>query len=127
MERFRHTADCMRIADGEHRDQSGSGKRWGLVRERRLRRTALFCQVDENLFVDEITMQLTGFKKDERAGTVYMKEPYLNPLGYAKQGVKPQRFMDIGEDHPYAEYIYGLQSLGFIRMTHRFRLIRSGP
>lgn len=70
-------------------------------------------QVDENLFVDEITMQLTGFKKDERAGTVYMKEPYLNPLGYAKQGVKPQGFMDIGEDHPYAEYIYGLQSLGF--------------
>ncbi|MET3937843.1 D-alanyl-D-alanine-carboxypeptidase/D-alanyl-D-alanine-endopeptidase [Paenibacillus sp. PvP094] len=68
-------------------------------------------QVDENLFKDELTGQFTAFK-EQADGTIYMKEPYLNPLGYEKKGQKPQGFRDVRPDSPYAEAIYGLQSLG---------------
>lgn len=68
-------------------------------------------QVDENLFKDELTGQFTAFK-EQADGTIYMKEPYLNPLGYEKKGQKPQGFRDVRLDSPYAEAIYGLQSLG---------------
>ncbi|MBE7680994.1 serine hydrolase [Paenibacillus sp. P13VS] len=68
-------------------------------------------QVDKNLFKDELTGQFTAFK-EQADGTIYMKEPYLNPLGYEKKGQKPQGFRDVRPDSPYAEAIYGLQSLG---------------
>ncbi|WP_416298447.1 serine hydrolase [Paenibacillus illinoisensis] len=68
-------------------------------------------QVDENLFKDELTGQFTAFK-EQADGTIYMKEPYLNPLGYEKKGEQPQGFRDVRPDSPYAEAIYGLQSLG---------------
>ncbi|GAB1157365.1 hypothetical protein YWY31_33900 [Paenibacillus illinoisensis] len=68
-------------------------------------------QVDENLFKDELTGQFTAFK-EQADGTIYMKEPYLNPLGYEKKGQQPQGFRDVRPDSPYAEAIYGLQSLG---------------
>lgn len=68
-------------------------------------------QVDENLFKDELTGQFTAFK-EYADGTIYMKEPYLNPLGYEKKGQQPQGFRDVRPDSPYAEAIYGLQSLG---------------
>ncbi|MCG7385162.1 beta-lactamase family protein [Paenibacillus sp. ACRRY] len=68
-------------------------------------------QVDKNLFKDELTGQFTAFK-EQADGTIYMKEPYLNPLGYEKKGQKPQGFRDVRPNSPYAEAIYGLQSLG---------------
>lgn len=69
-------------------------------------------QVDDNLFVDDITQSYTAFLVDEANETVYMKEPYLNPLGYAQKGEEPAGFSDIPDDHPYAQYIHSLQSLG---------------
>ncbi|MEO2214757.1 serine hydrolase [Paenibacillus amylolyticus] len=68
-------------------------------------------QVEDNLFKDELTGQFTAFKKNAD-GTIYMKEPYLNPMGYEKKGQKPMGFRDVRENSPYAEAIYGLQSLG---------------
>ncbi|MHA7579997.1 serine hydrolase [Paenibacillus vandeheii] len=69
-------------------------------------------QVEENLFKDELTGQFTAFKENAD-GTIYMKEPYLNPFGYEKKGQNPQGFRDVRENSPYAEAIYGLQSLGY--------------
>ncbi|WP_276353836.1 serine hydrolase [Cohnella caldifontis] len=71
-------------------------------------------QVDDNLFVDELTKRFTAFKLDEENGTVYLKEPYLNPLGYERHGVKPAGFADVAADDPYAAFILGLQSLGHL-------------
>lgn len=69
-------------------------------------------QVDDNLFVDELAKRYTAFQIDEGTGEVYMKEPYLNPLGYAAKGEEPAGFKDIGETDPYAPYILALQSIG---------------
>lgn len=69
-------------------------------------------QVDDNLFTDEITGKFTAFTV-AGDGSVYMREPYLNPYGYAKQGVKAAGFADVGDDHPYAGSIMALQSLGY--------------
>lgn len=70
-------------------------------------------QVDANLFIDGMTKQFTAFKLDENGNAVYMKEPYLNPLGYASKGVTAAGFADVGSGHPYAEPIFALQSLGY--------------
>lgn len=69
-------------------------------------------QVDEYLFVDELAHYYTAFVIDETSGRAYMKEPYLNPLGYARQGEAPQGFVDVTPDNHYAQYIYALQSIG---------------
>lgn len=69
-------------------------------------------QVEDHLFKDELTGQFTAFKENAD-GTIYMKEPYLNPFGYEKKGQKPQGFRDVQANNPYAEAIYGLQSLGY--------------
>ncbi|WP_017690044.1 serine hydrolase [Paenibacillus sp. PAMC 26794] len=69
-------------------------------------------QVEDNLFKDELTGQFTAFKKNAD-GTIYMKEPYLNPMGYEKKGQKPMGFRDVRENSPYAEAIYAIQSLGY--------------
>ncbi len=70
-------------------------------------------QVDDNLFVDSLTGQFTAFQLDAQGNAVYMKEPYLNPLGYHKKGAVAAGFADIAEDHPYAKAIHALQSLGY--------------
>ncbi|MBP1994464.1 beta-lactamase family protein [Paenibacillus eucommiae] len=70
-------------------------------------------QVDDNLFVDDVMKQFTAFKLDESGEVAYMKEPYINPLGYARKGAKAAGFTDVNETHPYAKYILGLQSLGY--------------
>lgn len=70
-------------------------------------------QVDENLFMDELTYKLTAFTIDELSGAVYLKEPYLNPLGYARKGNEPAGFQDVTEVNPYSEFIHALQSLGY--------------
>lgn len=69
-------------------------------------------QVEDNLFKDELTGQFTAFLKNAD-GTIYMKEPYLNPMGYEKKGQKPMGFRDVRENSPYAEAIYAIQSLGY--------------
>lgn len=71
-------------------------------------------QVDDNLFVDDLTGRFTAFRLNDDGIAAYMKEPYLNPLGYARKGAEPAGFSDIPADHPYAEAIYALQSLGYI-------------
>ncbi|MDQ0062610.1 serine hydrolase [Paenibacillus harenae] len=70
-------------------------------------------QVDANLFVDGLTNQFTAFKLDENGNVLYMKEPYINPLGYASKGVTPAGFADVTGEHAYAEQILALQSLGY--------------
>ncbi|MBD2843781.1 serine hydrolase [Paenibacillus sp. IB182496] len=70
-------------------------------------------QVDDNLFVDELTGQFTGFRLDEMGEPTYMKEPYLNPLGYAVKGEAAAGFADVSADDPYAAFIHALQSLGY--------------
>lgn len=69
-------------------------------------------QVEDNLFKDELTGQFTAFK-EYADGTTYMKEPYLNPMGYEKKGQIPMGFRDVRENSPYAEAIYAIQSLGY--------------
>ena len=69
-------------------------------------------QVDDNLFIDELTNSYTAFSIDEQNGIVYMKEPYLNPLGYARKGDTPVGFTDVEEDNPFAPYILAMQSIG---------------
>lgn len=70
-------------------------------------------QVEDNLFKDELTGQFTAFKSYED-GTTYMREPYLNPFGYAKKGQKAAGFRDVPNNSPYAQAIHGLQSLGYL-------------
>ncbi|WP_262679896.1 serine hydrolase [Paenibacillus sp. J5C2022] len=70
-------------------------------------------QVDRNLFVDSLTNQFTAFQMDEDGEVAYMKEPYLNPLGYAGKGAKAEGYRDVAQDSPYAEPIHMLQSLGY--------------
>jgi hypothetical protein len=70
-------------------------------------------QVDDNLFADDLTHRFTAFAIDERSGTVYMKDPYLNPLGYARKGQTPAGYKDVDETDPFAPFILGLQSLGY--------------
>lgn len=73
----------------------------------------VLTQVDDYLFVDQLANRYTAFTIDEATGRAYMKEPYLNPFGYAQQGVAPAGFADVGLDNVYAPYIYAMQSLGF--------------
>ncbi|MBW7457086.1 serine hydrolase [Paenibacillus sepulcri] len=70
-------------------------------------------QLDDNLFVDNITNQFTAFKLDENGQVAYMKEPYINPLGYSGKGEEAVGFSDVKDSHPYAKYIFALQSLGY--------------
>lgn len=72
----------------------------------------VLTQVEENLFVDEISGQFTAFKEHED-GSVYLKEPYLNPMGYERKGVAPAGFRDVSPSSPYVEALYALQSLGY--------------
>lgn len=74
-------------------------------------------QVGPDLFMDE-NKQLTAFKRGEDGSIMYLKEPYLNPLGYEQKGQLPVGFKDIDLKHPYAEYILGLQSIGILENDH---------
>jgi CubicO group peptidase (beta-lactamase class C family) len=69
-------------------------------------------QVDDGLFVDNLTQRFTAFGTEDGSGTVYMNEPYLNPLGYARKGDAPAGYADVDADGAYAPYILALQSLG---------------
>lgn len=69
-------------------------------------------QVDVNLFVDESTQRYTAFQVDKETGEKFMKEPSLNPLGYAMKGGAPEGFEDVDPSDAYAPFILALQSLG---------------
>jgi CubicO group peptidase (beta-lactamase class C family) len=69
-------------------------------------------QVDDRLFVDNLTQRFTAFGTGDDGETVYMNEPYLNPLGYARKGDAPAGYTDVDAASAYAPYILALQSLG---------------
>ncbi|GAA0359255.1 serine hydrolase [Caldalkalibacillus horti] len=70
-------------------------------------------QVDENLFVDPISNQFVAFQVDQNGKAEYLREPNLNPYGYAQKGEEAKGFSDVNEQHLYAPYILPLQSLGY--------------
>jgi hypothetical protein len=63
------------------------------------------------LFVDEAGNPM-AFKIDDKGNIVYVK--YSNPGSYAAKIPAAQGFANVPNDHPYALYVYGLQSLGLI-------------
>ncbi|WP_054027061.1 serine hydrolase [Bacillus sp. FJAT-28004] len=69
-------------------------------------------QVDNNLFVDSLTGKFTAFAIGAGDEVLYLKEPYLNPLGYGMKHKAPTLFADIAKDHPYEKAIYTLKVLG---------------
>ena len=69
-------------------------------------------QIGDGLFVDNLTQRFTAFGTDETDGVVYMNEPFLNPLGYARMGDEPSGYADVDAAGAYAPYILALQSLG---------------
>ncbi|WP_138753086.1 serine hydrolase [Paenibacillus sinopodophylli] len=69
-------------------------------------------QVDLLLFVDELGNPL-AFKMDSEGTITYMK--YANLFSYASKVKLDQKgFPDVPVNHPYASYILGLKSLGFL-------------
>ncbi|MFE6797618.1 serine hydrolase [Paenibacillus chitinolyticus] len=69
-------------------------------------------QVDDLLFVDEQGKPL-AFKKDADGRIAYLK--YLNVFSYgAKIPENQEGYPDVPVGHPYATYILGLKSLGFL-------------
>lgn len=71
-------------------------------------------QVDDNLFIDELTKKFTGFELDADGQGTYLKEPYLNPYGYEQKGPDGVGYADVSASHPYATPIMMLQSLGYL-------------
>lgn len=70
-------------------------------------------QVEETLFFDRMTYQLTAFQLDENGDVAYMNEPVLHAYTYAQRGEEAAGFADVDAEHPYREYIEAMQSLGF--------------
>ncbi|MBY9077405.1 serine hydrolase [Paenibacillus sp. HN-1] len=68
-------------------------------------------QVGRLLFVDENGMPM-AFKEDSQGNIAYLK--YSNPGSYAGRLAEGTGFPDVPKDHPYATYIYSLQSLGVL-------------
>ncbi|NGP46312.1 serine hydrolase [Bacillaceae bacterium SIJ1] len=72
---------------------------------------SLLIPAAPDLFMDEATGLLVAFNRQE--GYVsYMKEPFINPLGYSEKGVEPKGFRDIAEDSRFTPYILKMQSIG---------------
>ncbi|GKU76073.1 serine hydrolase [Paenibacillus sp. L3-i20] len=76
--------------------------------------TRALKQIDDNLFVDSLSNQFTAFELDANGHVAYMKEPYLNPMGYSQKGAVAAGFSDVTNEHPYAKQIFALQSLGYL-------------
>jgi len=68
--------------------------------------------VGDGLFVDNLTQRFTAFATDETDGIVYLNDPFLIPLGYARKGDEPSGYADVDAASAYAPYILALQSLG---------------
>ncbi|WP_231637702.1 serine hydrolase [Paenibacillus sp. FSL R5-0912] len=71
-------------------------------------------QVDDNLFIDELTKKFTGFELTPGGQGAYLKEPYLNPYGYEQKGPDGVGYSDVTASHPYATPVMMLQSLGYL-------------
>ncbi|WP_254075343.1 beta-lactamase family protein [Paenibacillus tritici] len=71
-------------------------------------------QVDDNLFVDELTKKFTGFELNADGQSTYLKEPYLNPYSYEQKGPDGVGYADVPASHPYATPVMMLQSLGYL-------------
>ena len=71
-----------------------------------------FRHAGGSLFIDEMLQRFAAFRVDDD-GSVYMRETALNPLGYARKADAPAGYRDVEADHPYAEFILGIQSLGY--------------
>lgn len=71
-------------------------------------------QVDDNLFIDELTQKFTGFALDLSGRSTYLKEPYLNPYSYGQKGPEGVGYADVPASHPYAVPVMMLQSLGYL-------------
>lgn len=71
-------------------------------------------QVDDNLFMDELTKKFTGFELTPGGQGAYLKEPYLNPFGYEQKGPDGVGYADVPASHPYATPVKMLQSLGYL-------------
>lgn len=70
-----------------------------------------FKQVGDLLFTDQDGNPL-AFKQDAQGRITYLK--YANPGSYAVKLAEGTGFTDVTKDHPYARYIFGLQSLGVL-------------
>ncbi|GFZ83094.1 hypothetical protein GCM10008018_31300 [Paenibacillus marchantiophytorum] len=68
-------------------------------------------QVDDKLFVD-VKGRPLAFQTDSQDNITYMK--YNNPLSYSAKVPEALGYPDITNDHPYAAYIQGLQSLSLL-------------
>jgi serine-type D-Ala-D-Ala carboxypeptidase/endopeptidase len=66
-------------------------------------------QTGELLFVDERGNPMV-FQENTQGRILYVK--YSNPLSYASKFPAGSGYVDVPQDHPYAEYIYSLQSMG---------------
>ncbi|WP_379141267.1 serine hydrolase [Paenibacillus sp. sgz500992] len=71
-------------------------------------------QVDDNLFIDELTKKFTGFEMTSGGQGAYLKEPYLNPYSYEQKGPDGVGYADVTPSHPYAAPVMMLQSLGYL-------------
>ncbi|WP_246281387.1 beta-lactamase family protein [Saccharibacillus qingshengii] len=90
----------------------GPGSRGRMVISDPLTGERALRQVGPGLFMDANKM-LVAFKTEADGSVSYLKEPYLNPMGYEQKGQVPAGFNDIKSTHPYASYILDLQSLGY--------------
>lgn len=70
-------------------------------------------QIDPLLFEDEHGSKI-AFKANPDGTIAYM---YSNtdPIAWVEKLGTPERFKDIGEKHPYAEYINGMHQLGVVQ------------
>ncbi len=74
--------------------------------------TRTLTQVDDNLFVDDLTQSYTAFAVDETERHRLFQRAVLEPARLCPQGDAPVGYADVGADHPYAAYIWALQSIG---------------
>ncbi len=90
----------------------GAGSRGRMVISDPLTGERALRQVAPGLFMDANKM-LVAFKTENDGSVSYLKEPYLNPMGYEQKGMEPAGFNDIPSTHPYLQHILNLQSLGY--------------
>lgn len=70
-------------------------------------------QIDRLLFEDEQGRPV-AFQEDKN-GTIRFLSSATNPSAWWEKLPEPDQFKDVGPNHPYAEYIEGLQQLEVIR------------
>lgn len=69
-------------------------------------------QIDPLLFEDEHGSPVAF--KENADGTIKYMFSKTNPTSWAEKLPKPERFKDVAENHPYAEYVEGLHQLDVV-------------